>query len=226
MRILLIILVEVLFLTVSFGQQISISVETDKQEYLSGEDVEIFVRAQNITSDTVKLEFQTGCQSSYSVGSFIPNPFCSQVLTSRTILPDSSYTWSHTHRSSEYLIVDGTHNIIGEVIGYGTSLPISIITDVNESEIFNTPESFVLSQNYPNPFNPITKFQYSIPYPSFVTLKIFNLLGEEIETLISKKHTAGQYVILWNPLGLSSNVYFYQIRAGGFIATKKLSLLK
>ena len=86
--------------------------------------------------------------------------------------------------------------------------------------------TFNLEQNYPNPFNPITKIKYSIPNSSFVTLKVFDILGRELETLINEEKTAGIYEIDFDASQLSSGVYFYQIKAGEFIQTKKMILIK
>jgi CubicO group peptidase (beta-lactamase class C family) len=85
---------------------------------------------------------------------------------------------------------------------------------------------FNLAQNYPNPFNPSTKIQYAVSSRQLVTLKIYDLLGREIETLVNEEKPAGVYEINWNALKLSSGVYFYQLKAGEFIQTKKMILLK
>ncbi len=85
---------------------------------------------------------------------------------------------------------------------------------------------FELSQNYPNPFNPSTKIKYSIPQSADVTLKIFNTLGEEIETLVSEEKPVGTYELNWNAANLPSGVYFYRLQAGDFVQTRKMILLK
>ena len=81
-----------------------------------------------------------------------------------------------------------------------------------------------LDQNYPNPFNSLTKIQFAIPKSSFVTIKIYNLLGKECETLISKRLTCGEYTIDWNANDFASGIYFYRMVAGEFTQTKKLIL--
>ncbi len=90
----------------------------------------------------------------------------------------------------------------------------------------NLPRSFELYQNYPNPFNPVTKISYSIPRAGFVSLKVYNLLGEEVADLVSGEKAAGKYDIDFNGRGLSSGVYIYRIEAGGFSDSKKLVLMK
>jgi parallel beta-helix repeat protein len=88
------------------------------------------------------------------------------------------------------------------------------------------PVSFDLEQNYPNPFNPITTICYAIPKPCFVDVKIYNLLGEEIATLVNEEKPAGEYRLLWDASGLPSGLYLYRIQAGDFVQTKKVVLLK
>jgi len=97
-------------------------------------------------------------------------------------------------------------------------------TDVdNEVEL---PEIYSLSQNYPNPFNPTTVIQYSLPEVSNVKLRVYDMLGREVATLVNKEQTAGVYNVQFNAANLSSGVYFYRIEAGNFVASKKLLLLK
>ena len=85
---------------------------------------------------------------------------------------------------------------------------------------------FYLAQNYPNPFNPTTTINYKIPKTSFVTLKIYNVLGKEIATLVNEEKPAGNYNVEFNAKGLSSGIYFYRIRAGEYVQTKKMILMK
>lgn len=88
------------------------------------------------------------------------------------------------------------------------------------------PEGFRLSQNYPNPFNPSTNIEFSIPEKSSVTLKVYDIKGQEAAVLANGEYTAGSYVVNWNAAGLASGVYFYTIKAGSFTQTKKLLLVK
>jgi hypothetical protein len=85
---------------------------------------------------------------------------------------------------------------------------------------------FALLQNYPNPFNPSTAISYRLPVSSQVTLKVYDILGTEIETLVNEEKPAGSYEIEFNAVGLSSGIYFYKLQAGSFIQTKKMILLK
>lgn len=94
----------------------------------------------------------------------------------------------------------------------------------------NFPTKFYLSQNYPNPFNPSTKIKYSIPQTCKVVIKVFDIIGKELEILVNEEKTAGNYEIEFTQSSMknlqSSGVYFYQIRAGSFVETKKMILLK
>jgi hypothetical protein len=85
---------------------------------------------------------------------------------------------------------------------------------------------FELSQNYPNPFNPSTILSYVISHPCSVTLKVYDVLGNELAALVNEEKTPGTYEEKWNAVNLSSGVYFYQLKAGDFISTKKMILLK
>lgn len=110
-----------------------------------------------------------------------------------------------------------------EFVGAQRSLePItSVLADRDE-----IPTHYNLGQNYPNPFNPSTTIRFDLPKTSYVTLKIFNLLGQEVATVVSEELKPGTYEVTWNASGLSSGVYFYRLTAGGYLENKKLVLLK
>ena len=88
------------------------------------------------------------------------------------------------------------------------------------------PIKYEVMQNYPHMFNPSTTIEFSIPKSEFVTLKIYNLLGQEVTTLVSDKLTPGNYKYTWDASGFASGVYFYKIDSDGFVQTKKLILLR
>ena len=88
------------------------------------------------------------------------------------------------------------------------------------------PKVFALEQNYPNPFNPSTVIKYSVPVKGFVSLSIFNVLGERVTDLINKEVEAGSYQINFNASNLSSGVYFYKLEAGSFTSIKKMMFIK
>ena len=97
-------------------------------------------------------------------------------------------------------------------------------TDVKDQESFNL--SYSLSQNYPNPFNPSTKISWQLPSGCWQTLKVYDVLGNEIAVLVDEYKPAGSYETEWNIANLPSGVYIYQLRAGDFVQTKKMVLLR
>ncbi len=99
------------------------------------------------------------------------------------------------------------------------------ITEVND-EPDVIPTVYNLFQNYPNPFNPSTIISFSIPASSFVTIRIFDVLGSEVANLVNEEKSAGNYEITFDSSGLSSGVYLYKIQAGKFVETKKMILLR
>jgi hypothetical protein len=88
------------------------------------------------------------------------------------------------------------------------------------------PESYNLDQNFPNPFNPSTTIRFDLPSPEHVSLKLYNLIGEEVATLIDEVRSAGSHSVVWNAGGMPSGQYFYRITAGSFTQTRKVTLLK
>jgi hypothetical protein len=109
-----------------------------------------------------------------------------------------------------------------KMIDLDGSIQYSNIVKVNRA----APERFYLSQNYPNPFNPSTRIEFSVPRSTFVTLKVFNLLGEEIATLAAQDFKAGTFTVDWNAKGVASGVYRYRLVAGSFVETRKMLLLR
>jgi hypothetical protein len=93
-------------------------------------------------------------------------------------------------------------------------------------ELVGAPDDFRLMQNYPNPFNPKTNIKYSIPKESLVIIKIFNVYGQEIETLVNEHQVAGTYILSWQPNNLPSGIYFYKIQTNEFMDIKKMMFLK
>ncbi|MBI5403263.1 MAG: T9SS type A sorting domain-containing protein [Ignavibacteriae bacterium] len=87
------------------------------------------------------------------------------------------------------------------------------------------PNYFSLSQNYPNPFNPATNIKYQIANNKFISLKVFDILGKEIESLVNEKQSAGTYEVNWNGSQYPSGVYFYRLVTDGFTDTKKMILI-
>ena len=110
-----------------------------------------------------------------------------------------------------------------------TKLPTpeeGILLGLEDSEITNVPVKYDLQQNYPNPFNPTTKIRYSIVNPDVVKIKIYDVLGREVKTLVNEFKQAGSYEVQFNASNLASGIYLYRIESGNFVQTKKMILLK
>ncbi len=106
------------------------------------------------------------------------------------------------------------------------AVQVSGISIVESDLSGNMPLRYSLGQNYPNPFNPTTTFSFSLPSKSFVSLKIFDLMGREVTTVMSEELSVGSYTKQWNAAPLSSGVYLYRLQAGRYSETKKLLLLR
>ncbi|MEP7146079.1 MAG: T9SS type A sorting domain-containing protein [bacterium] len=128
--------------------------------------------------------------------------------------------------------VDGSGNVYvtGRSIGMGTSsdymtIKYSQLTGISQN-LNSIPNKFSLSQNYPNPFNPSTVISYQLSVSSFASLKVFDVLGNEVATLVNEKQNAGSYSVEWDASNFSSGIYFYKIESNGFVQTNKMTLLK
>ncbi len=140
------------------------------------------------------------------------------------------YGHGSTTKTNEYSFTDKSvsrriHYYRLKQIDYDGTYKFSKIVEINFE---NTPREFSLAQNYPNPFNPTTTINYSIPQTSFVTIKVYDVLGNEITTLVNEEKKAGNYSTQFavGSMQLPSGVYFYRMQAGDFAETKKLILVK
>lgn len=158
------------------------------------------------------------------------------------IREDTLRLWRTTNNGQTWIFVGGTVDTLNNVI---TAYPVTAFskwsfgtpnlppTSVHQN-INTIPKKVYLSQNYPNPFNPSTKIQVDLPIRGFVTLKVFNILGQEIATLMQEERQAGTYEIEWSPEGLPSGVYLYRLQVyglstgkeGGYFQTRKMVLLR
>ena len=101
-------------------------------------------------------------------------------------------------------------------------LPIAVSVPIAES----VPEQFALEQNYPNPFNPSTAITYQVSKAGLVTIKVYDLLGQEVTSLVNEEKVPGTYRVTWNAEGIPSGVYFYTMNSSSFAATRQMILLK
>ncbi|MBK7228349.1 MAG: T9SS type A sorting domain-containing protein [Ignavibacteriales bacterium] len=125
-------------------------------------------------------------------------------------LPDHNHKFKLVNSPSGIVL----YNLFGDMIN-----DVKEISDI-------TPTSYDLGQNYPNPFNPTTTIRFSIPEAGLVTLKVFNLLGQEVTTLFSGEKTSGVYEATFDASTVASGIYFYTLEAKNFSITKKMVLLK
>jgi hypothetical protein len=88
------------------------------------------------------------------------------------------------------------------------------------------PNKYSLKQNYPNPFNPVTKINFALPKQGFVTLKVYDMIGREVRTLVNETKSAGNFTVDFNGSDLSSGIYFYKLESEGFSDVKKMMLIK
>jgi hypothetical protein len=139
--------------------------------------------------------------------------------TSHTFVP----VWTDITNTNLTVLVDiGNDETIDDTLYLQNQL-----TGVGDDEgSLLTPDSYNLAQNYPNPFNPTTTIQYSIPRRSNVTLKVYDVLGNEVTTLVNEEKPAGSYEVEFNASKLSSGIYFYELQAGSFVETKKMILIR
>ena len=110
--------------------------------------------------------------------------------------------------------------------GYGPNKIYLNQTITGIENIFFSPTKFKLFQNYPNPFNPGTKIQYSLGSRQFVSIKVYDVLGNEIATLVNEEKSAGEYEVNFNASNLSTGIYFYKLQTGNYSMIKKMVLLK
>jgi hypothetical protein len=150
---------------------------------------------------------------------------------------DTGYVW--LDKSYEFNIKSTSTSLLWIVIGiwgnwetpriyFVDSLAICIQEEIPSAiaEDNGSITDYFLYHNFPNPFNPVTIIKYQIPTPSIVTLKLYDVLGNEIQTLVNEEKSIGIYEIEFDATELSSSIYFYRLHAGDFVDTKKILLLK
>lgn len=165
-----------------------------------------------------------------AVASVGPNVFVSSEEGHIFLSSNNGTNWTNTNPSSRIyntraiLISDSNVFVTGS--GGVWRRPLSeMISSVHPPSIVR-PREFRLEQNYPNPFNPSTRISYSIPKLGHVVLRMSDVLGREMATLVNERKTAGEYTVEWNAASLPSGVYFYRLIAGDFVQTKKMILMR
>ena len=156
----------------------------------------------------------------------MPNPFANDTAT-----------WNFLYTTPDSIVTDTLYSVANSVNGngnptldewnFGENFAINVIdqpVDLKNKRL--QPVDFALYQNYPNPFNPTTNFRFRIADFGFVTLKIYDVLGNEVATLVNDEKPAGEYELEFFASELSSGIYFYKLSSRGFSETKKMILMK
>ncbi len=174
--------------------------------------------AKNVNAANVPLVWnQSGGTVMVSKTSSFTNP--SDIVYSNVIASGNSVT----------IQLPAFHDYwwrVGNTSGWSatwTFYAISVITGIDEESV---PTEFKLLQNYPNPFNPTTRIRFSVPQTSFVTLKVYDVLGREVATLVNQEKNLGNYEVSFDASRLPSGMYIYKIDAGSFHQVKKMILMK
>ncbi|MCB0721630.1 MAG: T9SS type A sorting domain-containing protein [Ignavibacteriae bacterium] len=157
----------------------------------------------------------------YSINDFMPqggSPVFSNFIDANTIDPFfTSTNYRGAFGSGSNWLDGGWVNFRPDTVDYSVG-----INQVSS----NVPERYTLSQNYPNPFNPSTVINFSLPVKGFVTLKVYDVLGQEVATLVNNVLTVGEYAYEFDASKLSSGIYFYTLKGENFVETKKMMLVK
>jgi predicted outer membrane repeat protein len=144
--------------------------------------------------------------------------------------PDPIYNDPEDPQNLGYALWPAMGTLGNDMGAYGgpnaASWNIVVSIEYDETNELQTPTKFEIYQNYPNPFNPVTTIKYQIQELSFVTLKIYDVLGSEVTTLVNEEKSIGTYETTWYAENLPSGIYFYRIQAGSFVETKKMVLIK
>jgi hypothetical protein len=130
------------------------------------------------------------------------------------VFTDENYGWILEDFDPDFQIYRTTNGGFGGIVS----------VDDNSKDL--RLEKFILKQNYPNPFNPTTIIKYQTPELSYVTIIVYDVLGNEIAILVNEEKPAGEYEVGFDGTGLTSGIYFYQLRAGDYTETKKMILLR
>ncbi len=189
----------------------SITIELDGEE---GYDLFLYVTPDTFAfeSNAQYMSNQSGSDQVLEIPVTSPGTWYIGVECATTIM-----TAGHVYFGDQSVLNGVAYNITA-------SWDTTGLVTIAENQL--TPDHYKLYQNYPNPFNPTTTIQYEIPYRSEVTITIYELRGNEVETLVSEVQGAGAKSVVWDASNVASGVYFYQIKTGDFIQTKRMVYLK
>jgi photosystem II stability/assembly factor-like uncharacterized protein len=178
------------------------------------------------------IEMHTGSNEYLQKITFVNDTIGYTISTSEVYkTTDQGSTWIKQQSPYHWGLSDlsFTNPNEGYVVGYKGYISKTTnggVTFIDEEKNQTHPKQYLLSQNYPNPFNPSTKISYQLPNAGYLTLKVFDVLGREVKTLVDEYKSAGNYEIDFNATNLPSGIYFYQLKTGEFVETKKMILLQ
>ncbi len=148
--------------------------------------------------------------------------------TSNNYLEDYNITTTYRHGDDiEYKVT--AEDIWDNESGYSNTVEIEARLEkqmIDDNKIEDAPKVYALNSNYPNPFNPSTQISYQIPNDGFVSLVVYNAVGQTVENLVNENQSTGRYSVTFNASSLPSGVYFYRIQAGDYVSVKKMLLMK
>jgi len=177
--------------------------------------------SQNENFSTTVIDTMVNWKNIYGADSnYEPIDRNSGIDLTKLSFPTSLFTNGELYR---YRVKYRDHNL--KWSNWSNVTSFNFVTGIEEDVI---PKVYELSQNYPNPFNPITTINYQLPKESFVTFKVFDILGNQVAELVNGYQSAGNYNVNFplNNMKLTSGAYFYELRAGDFVSVRKMLLMK
>jgi len=157
----------------------------------------------------------------------LPNPFIMDTVF-----------WNFSYKAPDSVVIDTLYSVGNSTNGDGNPQPgdqwnfgANFILTVIDEPVYvenklSHPDEYILYQNYPNPFNPTTNFKFRIADFGFISIKVFDLLGREVTTLVNEEKPAGEYEVKFDAKGQASGIYLYKLETSNFTATRKMLLLK
>ncbi len=220
--------------------QLSFSVATDKAAYTESDPIMITITAKNNGSTPDTLKFTTGCQAGYFIDTMnymhhdSTIVYCTQGFSQRVIQANDSTIWGGSqwlYYFTGKMIGPGKHAVVAWVSylpsGWvSDSLWIEVAGQTSVKDRIQLFTNYDLRSNYPNPFNPSTTISFTLPKSAFVTLTIYNVLGQLISTLVNERRSPGTYNVQFDASTIPSGVYYYRLSAGEYVQTRKMLVLR
>ncbi len=188
--------------------------------------VELTSFLSNVNQNNVRLDWTTASEinnSGFEIERSLKNNNNQNWVKAGFVTGNGNSNIAHSYTFEDKGLNSGTYAYRLKQIDFNGNFEYF---NLSNEVVIGIPERFTLSQNYPNPFNPVTKINYQIPSGSFVSLKVYDIAGNEVASLVNQDIAAGSYSIEFNASDLSSGVYYYKMTAGNFSDVKKLIVLK